>query len=347
MDNKGTTIRLRVSPEVARIVGKNVPRDLQLNAARGTLPLKGKDLLTCLFFLVHGSDREIRTAALATLRGLPETMLAGVVKDPELHPRLLDLVARSRLKEAAVMEPLLFNSATSDATLIFVASRGDAALVSLIAHNDQRLLQTPEIVTAILENPNTDRALKFRLGWREEPVVPTSFEEGEAAPEQAETEENYPPEDAADDQEMVISMDDESLSKYQMALDMGVSEKIKMALTGDKEWRGIFIKDANKLVSGAVMKNPRITEGEVLSVAKNKSSSDDLIRLITLNREWVKNYEIKKALVMHPRTPLPKALRYMNILSEKDLKGLAKSRTVSQVIVNNARRMLMAKEQKR
>ena len=70
------------------------------------------------------------------------------------------------------------------------------------------------------------------------------------------------------------------------------------------------------------MKNPRITDGEVLTVAKNKSSSEELIRLITLNREWVKHYEIKKALVMHPRTPLPKALRYMGILSDKDLKNL-------------------------
>ena len=45
------------------------------------------------------------------------------------------------------------------------------------------------------------------------------------------------------------------VSKYQLALEMGVSEKIKMALTGDKEWRNIFLKDPNKLVSSAVMKN--------------------------------------------------------------------------------------------
>ena len=70
-----------------------------------------------------------------------------------------------------------------------------------------------------------------------------------------------------------------NLSKYQLALEMGVSEKIKMALTGDKEWRSIFLKDPNKLVSSAVMKNPRITDGEVLAVAKNKSSSEELIRL--------------------------------------------------------------------
>jgi len=127
---------------------------------------------------------------------------------------------------------------------------------------------------------------------------------------------------------------------------MPVAEKIKMGLTGDKEWRSILIKDANKLVSAAVLKNPRITDGEVLAIAKNKSSSEELIRLITLNNDWLKNYDIKRALVMHNRTPLPKALRFMGILSEKDIKALAKSRDVSSVLVNNARRMLLAKEQK-
>ncbi|MBE0597614.1 MAG: hypothetical protein IH614_10115 [Desulfuromonadales bacterium] len=120
-----------------------------------------------------------------------------------------------------------------------------------------------------------------------------------------------------------------------------------MALTGDKEWRNIFIKDANKLVNTAVLKNPRITDPEVLAIAKNRTSNDELIRLITINREWVKLYEVQKALVLHPRTPLPKALRYMAVLTLKDLKNLAKSRNVAQVIANNARRMLADKNKKK
>ena len=69
-----------------------------------------------------------------------------------------------------------------------------------------------------------------------------------------------------------------------------------------------------------------------------------MIRIILLNREWVKLYDIKKALVTHPRTPIQKSMRFMNFLSEKDIKELAKSRNVTQAIVNNARRMLMNKK---
>ena len=79
-------------------------------------------------------------------------------------------------------------------------------------------------------------------------------------------------------------------------------------------------------------------------VAKNRASSEELIRIILLNREWVKNYDMKKALIVHPRTPLQHAVRFMAFLTEKDVRELAKSRNVSRAIVNNARRMLMTKK---
>ncbi len=144
-----------------------------------------------------------------------------------------------------------------------------------------------------------------------------------------------------------IEEEEVNASKYQLSLTMGVAERIKMALTGDKEWRTLMIKDANKLVHSAALKNPRITEGEVLLVAKNKSSSDELIRLITANKEWLKSYEIQRALVIHPRTPLPKALRFLGMLGEKDLKKLASSRDVSPILVNTARRLLLAKQKRK
>jgi len=124
---------------------------------------------------------------------------------------------------------------------------------------------------------------------------------------------------------------------------MGVAEKIKIALTGDKEWRSLLIKDSNKLVSGAVVKNPRITEAEILSIAKSKIQNDEIVRLICMNKEWLKNYQIRKAMVENHKTPLPNALRLMTTLTEKDLAALAKSKNVSTVIATQARRLLLNK----
>jgi hypothetical protein len=341
MSNTVRTVRLKVSPEVARIVGKGAPREEQMKAALGALPLTGGDLVTALFFLRHGADREIRAMSLKTLKELDAQILADVVRDPACHPQILDLIGRLRIEAQGVIELLLANPAIAPATLSHIAENGEAPILNLLADSG-RHLESPEIVSAILSNPRADRFLKMRLGWKEEPEVddggPVMKAREDSEEENLEEAEFVPAKEAEDE---------ENLSKYQLALEMGVSEKIKMALTGDKEWRNIFLKDPNKLVSSAVLKNPRITDGEVLAVAKNKSAGEELIRLITLNREWVKSYEIKKALILHPRTPLPKALRYMDVLTEKDIKNLAKSRGVSQVIVNNARRMLMMKDKKK
>jgi hypothetical protein len=121
-------------------------------------------------------------------------------------------------------------------------------------------------------------------------------------------------------------------------MELKVSEKIKIAMTGDREWRKILIKEPNRLVHGAVLKNGRITEAEVVMVAKNKSASDEMVRLILLNREWVKNYEIRKALVTHPKTPLPRAMRFVGDLTLRDLKELMRNRNVSNAIASTARR---------
>jgi hypothetical protein len=147
-------------------------------------------------------------------------------------------------------------------------------------------------------------------------------------------------------EEEVAEESEEFHSKYQLAQIMGTADKIKMAFTGDKEWRTILLKDSNKLVSGSVIKNPRITEAEVLTVVKSSVQNDEIIRVICANKEWLKNYQIRKGLVENHKTPLPNALRFLSTLTEKDLATLAKSKNVSTVIATQARRILLSKQNK-
>lgn len=346
-------VRLKVSPDAARILTQGAPRDLQLMAALGALPLAGRDLVTVLFFMLHGRDPELRSQAQTTLQELPSHVLAGVMREPDWPAQLLDYLARSRSEDRALLEVLLQHPALADATLLALGEHS-ATAVELLVYNQVRLESCPGLVEALLANPATDRATKFRLGWQDPASLLTPDPSTEIADAEDDLVDSADEAINANDQEQGAEGEEEdepeveiNLSKYQQALELGVSEKIKMALTGDKEWRTIFTKDSNKLVSSAVLKNPRITEGEVLTIAKNKSSSEELIRLITLNREWLKHYAIKKALIFHPRTPIQNALRYLTILGEKDLKSLAKSRGVSQVIVNAARRAVILKEKKK
>ncbi len=341
MSDGTTTVRVKVSPEAARIVGKQAPRDLQISAAKGALPLSGNDLITVLFFFANSKDDELKNLALATVRELPSAVLRPVISSAATHPHLLHFVTRERYDTADIIELLLQNPSLADETLIFCASRVHEPMLSMIANNAQRLANAPKIVDAILKNPHADKALKFRFGWVDE-EAPALIEEDEPAAESVEEQE-----EAAEAPGEIEEVEEEGLSKYQRALELGVADKIKMALTGDKEWRSIFLRDSNKLVSSAALKNPRITDGEVLALAKLKTTSDELIRIITLNKDWMKSYEMKKAIALHPRTPLNKAMRLMSVFNEKDIKAIAKSKELPAAVVNNAKRMIMAKEKKK
>lgn len=147
--------------------------------------------------------------------------------------------------------------------------------------------------------------------------------------------------------EELVDDDEEFKSTYQLAMEMGVSEKIKMALTGDKEWRMLLVKDKNKLVSGSVIKNPRITDGEILIITKCQLNNDEILREICNNKEWTKNYQIRKSLVENSKTPVQHTLRFLSGLTSKDLGLLAKSKNVSSVIATQARRLLMNKSKEK
>jgi hypothetical protein len=187
-----------------------------------------------------------------------------------------------------------------------------------------------KLFPTVADTPQEEETQQEEASLKEQPEENTAAAVAEETP--------------ADEEETPAEDEEEFQSKYQMAQAMGVGEKIKMALTGDKEWRTILIRDSNKLVNGAVVKNPRITEPEILSIAKSVIQNDEITRVICMNKEWIKNYEIRKALVLNNKTPLPIALRFMGFLVEKDLSAMAKSKNISSVLSNQARRLLATKK---
>lgn len=298
-------VTLKISAAAAAYAGKEVSRAEKLKAACGGAPLPPQDLGALLFFLAHDRDTEVRTAALRTLRELPEPLIETIIGAPAVHPRVIDLFARLHFARPAVVAKLLSLPHVGPETLAFLVEKG--------VHG----AAPPPPETAAPDAPPDGEE--------------TSEEEGERR---------------EDETEEVDEESEEFRSKYQLSQQMGVAEKIKMALTGDKEWRSILLKDSNKLVSGAAVKNPRITEAEVLAIAKSAVQNDEIMRVICSNKEWLKNYQIRKALVVNTKTPLPFALRQMATLSEKDVAALAKSKNVSTVIATQARRILFNKQQK-
>jgi hypothetical protein len=125
-----------------------------------------------------------------------------------------------------------------------------------------------------------------------------------------------------------------------------VPEKIKLAMTGDKEARGILIKDPNKQVQEAVLENQRLTDHEIVAIVTSRVTSEEILRKVADNRNWVKYYQVRLGLVSNPKTPLPISLKLLDKLMLADLKRLAKSKGIPNVIATAATRLSIRKAQK-
>jgi hypothetical protein len=121
-------------------------------------------------------------------------------------------------------------------------------------------------------------------------------------------------------------------------------QKIKLALAGGKEARGLLIRESNKQVSTAVLENPRITDGEIEFFAKSANLSEDIMRKIGTNSDWTKKYTVAQALVYNPKCPPGVAVGFVTRMTEKDLAMLEKSRNVSEAVRSAARGLLARKK---
>jgi hypothetical protein len=135
-----------------------------------------------------------------------------------------------------------------------------------------------------------------------------------------------------------IAGDETLLSTWKRLLMMNGVQRLKAALRGDKEVRGILIRDKNRLVSTAVLKNVRITIQEIESFASQRTISEEILRTISANREWMKNYTVLHQLVKNPKTPPGLAMNYMARLTLKDMQHLVRDRNIAEIVRRTARK---------
>jgi len=118
---------------------------------------------------------------------------------------------------------------------------------------------------------------------------------------------------------------------------MTTPQKIKLAVSGGKEARGLLIRESNKQISQGVLANPQIKESEVEFFAKSTNLSEDVLRKIGMNGEWTKKYSIAHALVHNPRCPAGIAVGFVSRMQDKDLAMLEKNKSVSEAVRAAAR----------
>jgi hypothetical protein len=125
---------------------------------------------------------------------------------------------------------------------------------------------------------------------------------------------------------------------------MRPSQKIKLALTGAKDARGLLIRESSKTIALSVLSNPRLTIGEVENFARSQNLSEDVIRKIGTNAEWTRKNTIASALVFNPKTPVGISLGFMPRMTERDLGILEKSKSVPEAVRTTARLTLIKRK---
>jgi regulator of extracellular matrix RemA (YlzA/DUF370 family) len=131
----------------------------------------------------------------------------------------------------------------------------------------------------------------------------------------------------------------ERISLIRRIMFMNVKDRVKLGMKGDREARGILIRDSNKIVACAVIHNPRTTEHEIENIASMRTVADEVLRLIGMNRAWARSYPIIHNLVRNPRTPMATAIQILPRIRSKDLKVISTSRNVSEAVRRQAYRL--------
>jgi hypothetical protein len=125
--------------------------------------------------------------------------------------------------------------------------------------------------------------------------------------------------------------------------DMSLSEKMRLALTGNKEARSLLAREPNKLILSNLLQNPRISDQEIVQFAKEKTLPEEILSLLSKRKEWMKKYPVRLALAQNPKTPLPLSLRLLRTFRDFDLRRIARSKDVSAHVAGGARKVLMSR----
>lgn len=349
-----------LSPAAQKALGSAPGR---MMASRGMAPLPPADQLAVLYQLSLDADQNLANAARTTAMGLPETLIAGALRDAKLEPRVLDLFAQLVGDNASAFESIVENSSTSDHTIALLAANGGAREVDRIAANEQRMLRHPEIIAAMYQNKagrmsTIDRVVE--LAVRNNIRVPglAAWDEiaraiqAHPAPASAETDAlfsmvaevekdetalvNGDAEKVLDEQTETGDEEDERIPWGKLS----IPAKIRIATLGNATKRAMAIRDPVKMVATAAIKAGGVTEYEAARYASNAGLSEDVIKYIALKREWTKLYGIKFSLCRNPKNAVTDTMKFLPFLREKDLAAIAKSRGVPSAVVAAARKLV-------
>jgi hypothetical protein len=363
----------RLAAPAQRVLGPTAPVPAKMMAASGVVPgAPAGDVVTVVAVLTEHEDAKVSAKARETIRKLPPPILNGAL-GADLDAAVITLLADAYAESADVVEKLLRMPRLDGVALDILAERADERVGEIVATNEERLLQNPTVIEKLYMNKRVrmstaDRILELAVRNGLKLSIPAFKEAAQAIKNELIAEPTPEPtyEDKlareADEIAAVIALDasvedshvidDEGVEQVQEKLlplharlaGMTISQKIRKATLGTSAERLLLVRDSNRLVAAAAVQSPMMNENEAARISASRQVSDDVLRLIAMNREWTRNYQIKLNLVSNPRTPFSFTSRFVPHLHDHDVRSLSRSKNVPASVQQLARQQMLRKQ---
>jgi hypothetical protein len=320
---------------ISTVAGDDVRAEIRSNRARkerklavcsGSLTLSPEDRAELMVILTEDADGDIAERAARSVMGVTPQIFVSSLSRPDTDERLFDYCSSEIADQPGIADALAKNPKCPKDLVARAAQYLSSSGVQAILDDLNGLSLSLELAEALASCPHATAEQRDLI---------SELNSGLPEPKALE--------DAAKNLEMDANRRRTLIQKIS---GMNVVQRIQLALKGPREARTALIRDSNKIIQRAVLQSPRLTEPDVENFAGQTNLSVDVLRLIAMNRNFMKNYIIVKNLSNNPKTPLDISLRLLARLTPTDLKHVSANKNVPETLRTSAVKLIRARSTK-
>jgi hypothetical protein len=293
------------------ILSGRAPRERKLAISSGGAGLEPHVRAELLTVLAKDEDEMIAQRAQGALLSVPPDIFLSALRQQDMARPLYEYAADNLATHAGVADAMANNPKCPHDLVARLAGHLSPMTVQGLVEDLERLTAAPELVEALASSSSLTVDQKKIL---DELQAETDAKAIETAVAEAEPDVQ------------------KRMTLIQKLAGMRVIERVQLAIKGNREDRMALIRDANKMVQRAVLQSPRITDQEIEGFAAMAGLTDEILRLIAANRNFIKNYVVVKNLTNNPKTPIDVSLHQLPRLTPQDLKSLCTNKNVPEVL---------------
>ncbi len=323
-------------------------RQLQMLAAGGLLPFPPHQLIPLQVELARGRDPEVAARARQALVTLDPRIATLFLESDAREGELQFFAAES--SHPLVLEKIVRRRDVPRRILVDLARRLPPDLQEILLLRQDAILDEPAILDALAFNDQVSSYSLRRINEYREHLLPRQRMSAEEAARLRVEEEEIDEESFKAAIESVRAapaageIDTQTgLSEGQIRL-LPIPARLKLTRGAPRMLRAILLRDTNAQVAVSVVMNNALSETEIEQLANSRSVVEEVLEVIAKRKEWIGRYNVMKALVQNPRTPLATAVKFIPRLAVRDLRELSRDRNVPDAVRSTALRLYRIKQ---